>query len=76
MSPQTKKKALAKLAAFQIGLGYPDSWIDYSTLEVVRGDALGTCAAEASTRSRNLARLRQPSNRDRLAVGSADRPAR
>jgi predicted metalloendopeptidase len=60
MSPQTKKKALAKLAAFEIGVGYPDAWIDYSTFEVVRGDASGNWRrAEAFLRARNLAKLRQ-----------------
>jgi putative endopeptidase len=61
MSPQTKEKALAKLAAFEIGIGYPDQWIDYSTLDVVRGDALGNMRrAEAFIRQRNLAQLKQP----------------
>ena len=59
MSAQTKQKALAKLAAFKIGIGYPDKWIDYSTLDVVRGDAFGNMRrAEAFNRSRNLAKLR------------------
>jgi predicted metalloendopeptidase len=61
MSPQTKEKALAKLAAFEIGIGYPDTGIDYSTLDVVRGDAFGNMRrAEAFNRLRNLAKLRQP----------------
>jgi len=61
MSPQTKKKALAKLAAFKIGVGYPDTWIDYSTFNVVRGDAFGNMRrAEAFNRLRNLAQLKQP----------------
>ncbi len=61
MSPETKKKALAKLASFKIGLGYPDKWIDYSTLDVVRGDAFGNMRrAEVFNRSRNLAQLKQP----------------
>jgi putative endopeptidase len=61
MSPQTKEKALAKLAAFKIGIGYPDQWTDYATLAIVRGDAFGNMRrAEAFLRSRNLARLRQP----------------
>jgi putative endopeptidase len=61
MSPETKKKALAKLDAFKIILGYPDAWIDYSTLEVVRGDAFGNLRrAENFLRSRNLAKLHQP----------------
>ncbi len=61
MSPQTKKKALSKLAAFKIGVGYPDTWIDYSTFNVVRGDAFGNMRrAEAFNRLRNLAQLKQP----------------
>jgi putative endopeptidase len=61
MSPQTKEKALAKLAAFEIGIGYPDTWTDYSTLDIVRGDAFGNAKrAEALNRLRNLAKLREP----------------
>jgi putative endopeptidase len=60
MSPETKRKALAKLDALTIGLGYPDKWIDYSTLDVVRGDAFGNMQrAEAFNRQRNLAQLRE-----------------
>jgi predicted metalloendopeptidase len=63
MSPETKQKALAKLAAFTIGVGYPDKWIDYSTLNVTRGDALGNMRrAEAFNRERSLAQLKQPAD--------------
>jgi putative endopeptidase len=63
MSAETKKRALRKLDALTIGVGYPDTWIDYSTLEVVRGDAFGNVRrAEAFNRSRNLAKLRQPTD--------------
>ena len=69
MSPQTKEKALAKLAAFRIGLGYPDRWIDYSTLEVVRGDAFGNMRrAEAFNRALNLAKLKQPADPDEWRI--------
>jgi predicted metalloendopeptidase len=69
MSPATKKKALDKLAAFRIGIGFPDTWIDYSTLDVVRGDAFGNMArAEAFNRSRNLAKLRQPADPDEWRI--------
>ncbi|HEX7947575.1 MAG TPA: M13-type metalloendopeptidase, partial [Phenylobacterium sp.] len=61
MSPQTKTKALAKLAALQLGLGYPDRWTDYSALRVVRGDAFGNLRrAEAFAYRREIARLGQP----------------
>ncbi len=69
MSPQTKEKALAKLAALRIGLGYPDTWIDYSTLDVARGDAFGNMRrAEAFNRSRNLAKLKQPADPDEWRI--------
>ena len=69
MSPQTKEKALAKLAALRIGLGYPDKWIDYSTLDVARGDAFGNMRrAEAFNRSRNLAKLKQPADPDEWRI--------
>lgn len=63
MSAATKQRALAKLAAFKIGIGYPDAWIDYSALEVVRGDAFGNLRrAEAFNRSYNLAKLKRPAD--------------
>ena len=36
-----RRSAKAKLATLKVGVGYPDKWRDYSTLEVVRGDAFG-----------------------------------
>ncbi len=63
MSPETKQKASAKLAALQVIVGYPDDWIDYSSLEIVRGDALGNLRrAEQFTHARDIARLKQPVN--------------
>ena len=34
MSDVTKEKALEKLAAFRVKIGYPDTWKDYSTLDI------------------------------------------
>src|SRR5919199_1381180 len=36
MSDETRKQALAKLAAFGQKIGYPDKWIDYSRLRIAR----------------------------------------
>lgn len=36
MGEETKKEALAKLAAMKVEVGYPDKWQDYSKLEVMR----------------------------------------
>ncbi|MGH9424395.1 MAG: M13-type metalloendopeptidase, partial [Thermoanaerobaculia bacterium] len=37
MGPETKKKALAKVSAMRVELGYPDTWKDYSTVTIRRG---------------------------------------
>lgn len=63
MSSQTKQKALAKLAALQVIVGYPDVWTDYSSFDVLRGDAFGNMRrAEAFYRLRALAKLKQAVN--------------
>ncbi|HKW18268.1 MAG TPA: M13 family metallopeptidase [Terriglobales bacterium] len=41
MSPETKKQALVKLHAIEDKIGYPNHWRDYSSVNIVRGDALG-----------------------------------
>lgn len=64
MTPATKAKAKEKLATFQVGVGYPDKWIDYSSLRVVRGDAYGNWQrAELFEYRRNLAKLGKPVDR-------------
>jgi putative endopeptidase len=41
MGDETKAQALVKLHAITNRIGYTDKWRDYSTLQIVRGDALG-----------------------------------
>lgn len=41
MGADTKAQALVKLHAITNRIGYPDKWRDYSSLQIVRGDALG-----------------------------------
>jgi putative endopeptidase len=50
MSPETKTRALAKLAKFTPKIGYPDKWRDYSKLEILSDDLVGNArrAAEFS----------------------------
>lgn len=61
MAPETKQKALRKLTALKIGLGYPDRWVDYAGLKVVRGDAVGNLKrAELFKYRRSLERLATP----------------
>jgi predicted metalloendopeptidase len=63
MSASTKQKALAKLDALEIGVGYPDIWADSSTLTIVPNDAFGNMRrAEAYYHARDVAKLSQPVN--------------
>ena len=41
MDPATKAEAKAKLAALYVGVGYPETWKDYSGYEVRAGDLFG-----------------------------------
>jgi putative endopeptidase len=41
MSPETRQRALDKLAAFTPKIGYPDEWKDYSALTVSSDDLVG-----------------------------------
>jgi len=64
MAPETKARAKAKLAALKVGVGYPDTWRDYTGLRVVPGDAFGNAErAEAFEYRRNLDKLGRPVDR-------------
>jgi putative endopeptidase len=61
MSPATKVKARQKLATLRVGVGYPDTWVDYRGLQIVRDDAFGNRQrAERFEYERHLAKLGKP----------------
>jgi putative endopeptidase len=61
MTPETKKEAEAKLAAFRQKIGYPEKWRDYSKLEVNRDDLLGNIQrAVAFETARDLQKIGKP----------------
>jgi putative endopeptidase len=65
MTPDTKRVALEKLAAFRPKIGYPVKWKSYATLDVQPGDAFGNGVRAAVWRhDYDLARLGKPSDRD------------
>ena len=65
MSDDTKQAALAKLAAIRVKVGYPDSWRDYTTLEVRAGDPVGNRKrALLWDWKRRISRLGQATDRD------------
>lgn len=64
MSPETKAKALQKLAAFNPKIGYPDMWRDYSALPIDRGDLWGNVRrAREATWAFTTAKLGHPADR-------------
>ena len=69
MTPDTKARALAKLAAIANKVGYPDKWRDYSALEIVRGDALGNALrADGFEFRRRLAKIGKPVDRSEWII--------
>jgi endothelin-converting enzyme/putative endopeptidase len=61
MSADTKVKAKEKLHAVMNKIGYPDKWRDYSTVKIVRGDALGNqMRVHAFDEARDLAKIGKP----------------
>ncbi len=65
MSPETRKKALDKLAKFNPKIGYPDVWRDYSKLETTRDDLVGNARRAALFESDwNLGKLSKPVDRN------------
>jgi putative endopeptidase len=64
MSPATKAQAQDKLAKFNVKIGYPDKWRDYSGLEIIPGDLVGSLKkATAFEIQRNLDKLGKPIDR-------------
>jgi putative endopeptidase len=64
MGPETRAQAQSKLAQFNVKIGYPDRWRDYSALEVTRGDLVGNLMRSARfEHARNIKRLGEPVDR-------------
>ena len=69
MSPETRAKAKAKLAAYNPKIGYPRKWRDYAALTITPGDAVGNAVRMAEFGyNRGLAKLGQPVDRDEWSI--------
>ncbi|HEY0370563.1 MAG TPA: M13-type metalloendopeptidase [Thermoanaerobaculia bacterium] len=65
MGPETKAKALDKLAKFGVKIGYPVKWRDYSALQVREGDLVGNVERAAKFEwAYDLSRIGQPVDQD------------
>jgi len=64
MTPATKKEALIKLHKIEDKIGYPNQWRDYSSVKIVRGDALGNAYRSGEFEfKRGLAKIGKPVDR-------------
>ncbi len=64
MNPSTKAEAEAKLSTLYVGVGYPESWHDYSNYEVKPDDIFGNIwRGNLSEYQRQIARLGKPVDR-------------
>jgi putative endopeptidase len=65
MNPETKKAAIEKLEAFNIKIGYPDKWRDYSKLNIERSSyAVNLRRAASFENARELAKIGKPVDRN------------
>jgi len=65
MTPDTRARALDKLAKFTPKIGYPDRWRDYSTLPIAADDLLANVQAAGEFEfQRELGKIGSPIDRD------------
>jgi putative endopeptidase len=65
MGPDTKQRALDKLAKFAAKIAYPKAWRDYSSLAIAPDDLVGNVMrATAFEYKRNVDKLGKPVDRD------------
>ncbi len=64
LAPSTKAEALKKLDSIYVGIGYPQTWKDYSTYRVAPSDLLGNVwRAQVWKYRYNIDRIGKPVNR-------------
>jgi putative endopeptidase len=69
MGPETRAKALTKLAALRPKIGYPAKWKDYSTMTIVPGDVLANVRASGLWSWRfDVAKLGKPVDKDEWLI--------
>ncbi|MEO8216550.1 MAG: M13-type metalloendopeptidase [Acidobacteriota bacterium] len=65
MGPETKKAAQEKLAHFNVKIGYPVKWRDYSGLKIKEGDLAGNMVRGSQFEwARDVKRIGQPVDKD------------
>lgn len=69
MTPGTKVRALEKLDLFNVKIGYPDKWRDYTALAIDPADLVGNVRRAAAFRwAEDVAKLHKPVDRQEWSV--------
>jgi predicted metalloendopeptidase len=63
MAPSTKAEALKKVQSIEVGIGYPDSWRDYSSLQLGNSAYSNEIAAQKAEYAHQLAKIGKPMDR-------------
>ena len=64
MAPTTKQEALKKVETIVVGVGYPDTWRDYSSVTISPTDAYANAkAAELAEYRHQIAKIGKPMDR-------------
>jgi predicted metalloendopeptidase len=72
MDEATRAKALAKLEAFDVKMGYPDKWRDYSSVTIDRGPlVLNVLRLRAFEIRRELAKIGKPVDKSEWHMSAA-----
>jgi len=66
MTPATKEKAIDKLAAFVVKIGYPDKWRDYSDLKIEQDSYFDNILRATQFENQyQLSKIGKPADKDR-----------
>jgi len=61
LAPETKQEALKKVETIQVGVGYPDTWRDFSSVDIPAGNPYAAeIAAEKAEYAHQLAKIGKP----------------
>ena len=74
MGESTREAGLKKMSRFRVKIGYPDEWIDYTTLEISKDDSFLSMIfkARAFAHAREVKEMNAPTNRDKWVSGDAE----
>ena len=66
MSEETRVEAMRKMEKFKVKIGFPDQWLDYSSMQIVRGQHFeNVVAARQYAHALELSRMNAPTDKAR-----------